>query len=785
MILTKSPYYCVVLFSILNIIHYCNAQIYLQNPTKISIITPIKYDITIQVPIASDGSLQEPGFVGSLMFEFQLNHLAEESRYAFIDSIRSQPEEIRPSFPVYDEFTDEDQKANALDMGTLGNRIKRRNITFDSLITETRLGALGMGNAELDEKSNSVTRSAILEPTSMAGSIKLNARNLTNFENITLTINGETITVTGIQQTNDEIEFFTEKELQSGRYVLYIEQYSGIFSNNSGAYFRNVGNLNTIISVDLFPNLAATVFPCIDSFSTRAHFQLTLLHPFNTTVISNTPIIEGPDPVGDLWMRTKFYDTPQLPTYLFGFTILPAEYKGTLSRSSPIPLTVYANTLTVLDEFVQCLIDVSTTTITLLKDILIEDLELPKIDIVLIPDFDEVVQSYGMISFGENVLLNTDEANMIFNIVQQIAHLWIGGLTNIAATREYCFMKDLTGYVAMKAMKIMTNNDNRYTTFRLAHQMKIQIAENFMFTSESLTLPSQLDRKTLLWRCNLKGILMLESIESVIGEEQLLNHIRTVLRSQRFSTFSLDDFLSLLRGYIVDGGINLAQTYDFWQKNGGFPAVSAVLHNDTMRLIQLNYGRLAKMGSFTWVQMPVWPLRLTLSSAPSPLYFMTTEGLDLAPMPNYTVSMVNLGFDHFYRVNYDITVWKQIQSIMRNNPEQFTKQARAQLINDFCYFSSQGMHEESNATEEVRRGWVKLIRDQPSKFDLCEWYIYGCEAGTRPTITAMKDAKETLWEMEAEIREAFEDSERFGCGIGSSGSVANRICNIIYGIDCL
>lgn len=52
---------------------------------------------------------------------------------------------------------------------------------------------------------------------------------------------------------------------------------------------------------------------------------------------------------------------------------------------------------------------------------------------------------------------------------------------------------------------------------------------------------------------------MVESIESIIGEEAMLGHIRTILRSQRFATFSLDDFLSLLRGYIVDGGINLAQ----------------------------------------------------------------------------------------------------------------------------------------------------------------------------------------------------------------------------------
>lgn len=39
--------------------------------------------------------------------------------------------------------------------------------------------------------------------------------------------------------------------------------------------------------------------------------------------------------------------------------------------------------------------------------------------------------------------------------------------------------------------------------------------------------------------------------------------------------------------------------------------------------------------------------------------------------------------------------------------------------------------------------------------------------------------------MEAEIREAFQDSQKYACGIGSAGTVANKICDIVYGTDCL
>ena len=49
----------------------------------------------------------------------------------------------------------------------------------------------------------------------------------------------------------------------------------------------------------------------------------------------------------------------------------------------------------------------------------------------------------------------------------------------------------------------------------------------------------------------------------------------------------------------------------------------------------------------------------------------------------------------------------------------------------------------------------------------------------------MRDIKDRLWRMEAEIREAFQDSQKYACGIGSAGTVANKICDIVYGTDCL
>ena len=45
----------------------------------------------------------------------------------------------------------------------------------------------------------------------------------------------------------------------------------------------------------------------------------------------------------------------------------------------------------------------------------------------------------------------------------------------------------------MKTVQLMTNGDQRNEDFSLGHYLKIQFAENFMSSSESLILPSQLD----------------------------------------------------------------------------------------------------------------------------------------------------------------------------------------------------------------------------------------------------------------------------------------------------
>lgn len=237
---------------IFSLSYHSASLVYLQNPSVVSIITPLKYDLTLQVPVNSDEHTGDPSFIGSLTFEFQLNHLAEHSKYSY--TYVSQPAmPSRPSFPISEvsmnAISNDEQNPVSGTNRQDANNISR-NITFDTLITETRFGAAGLPNFEFTQdrslEVNSVTGSSVYV-TPSNGSVKLSARNLTHFENVTLNSNSEKFTIIGIRSDENDVEFITDRQLPSGRYILHIEQYMGKFENSTGLYFR--------LAVELKPNL--------------------------------------------------------------------------------------------------------------------------------------------------------------------------------------------------------------------------------------------------------------------------------------------------------------------------------------------------------------------------------------------------------------------------------------------------------------------------------------------------------------------------------------------------
>lgn len=65
-------------------------------------------------------------------------------------------------------------------------------------------------------------------------------------------------------------------------------------------------------------------------------------------------------------------------------------------------------------------------------------------------------------------------------------------------------------------------------------------------------------------------------------------------------------------------------------------------------------------------------------------------GLELAPLDSKVLPLTNLGYGNVYRVNYSARIWERILRHLEEAPHLFSFRAKAQLLNDFCFFASKG-----------------------------------------------------------------------------------------------
>ena len=238
--------------------------------------------------------------------------------------------------------------------------------------------------------------------------------------------------------------------------------------------------------------------------------------------------------------------------------------------------------------------------------------------------------------------------------------------------------------------KFYKSEKSKWEAYRLAEYVKVQMTETFFAPGESLVLSENPTEVQINSHCGLKGVIQLESLESVLGEPLILAKIRSLVTQYKFRTFKVESLLEHLRMHLVDSSINLAQVFEFWQMNGGIPSIHVEKIDEKVRFTQLNRNRQAQIGNHFWNAMPLWPLRLSIRNLTLPVTFMVSQGLEMAPIDKKILALTNFDYQNLYRVNYDSQTWNRIRESMTESPKLFTPRARAQLINDFCYFYSLG-----------------------------------------------------------------------------------------------
>ncbi|CAI4228546.1 unnamed protein product [Auanema sp. JU1783] len=590
---------------------------------------------------------------------------------------------------------------------------------------------------------------------------------LDHFENVSLVHNGSEVIISNVQLTETEMQItVAQPVLFVGRYTLSVGRYKGFIG--TALYYRDAGE-HAVFGSSF--SRAAAAFPTIHPRTQKVTFSISVIHPADTLAVSSAPI-ESLQLIDDHWQVSSFRTSSPIVPSLLALALIPQEYHILHNTYTGINLTVHYNEHRVQYGQAKQLLGTLTQIITNLKQLFSSIMAMPKLDVVVINDVPPS-NSFGTIILPEGQFFSFDYENQIYHLTMAVARHWIGGLISIGSERNLCLQEDLLSYIAYKVVKRLTNDDH----IRLAHYAKVSLTEGLFEPGFSLHLSEPVDDYKIQARCSLKGVTMLESLEFIVGEAKLMKSLNLMIYH---SPRTLID-MNVLEGFLnrtIDDGIGSALLMNFWRDHGGLPNIQVDRFNNSIKIRQLLDNSTVERGLGQYEKMTLWPLTLEFTEFKLPVYLMLSQGIHLAPVRD-GLALANLGFGHFYRVNYDSTTWKEILDRVSHNTTNYTLRERSQLLSDFCYFYSAGALEEPLATI-LRDEWLHLIRLQPSQFPLCELSAFRC--------LLVEDSKPLTEANTGQIRkrlfDALSSSVEMNCGKGAVHDAVNQLCIDLFDRHC-
>ncbi|CAJ0585892.1 unnamed protein product, partial [Mesorhabditis spiculigera] len=593
---------------------------------------------------------------------------------------------------------------------------------------------------------------------------------LDHLENVSIVYNGAELPLANVILSEIGMRLvFDQPVLFAGRYTMSIQRYKGFIG--SALYYRDAGD-HAVFGSSLFPKRVAALFPVISQSMAKVPISLTIVHPNNMTALSSAPL-DGPSAsIDENWMVTSFRPTPPIMPSSLALALLPDEYEMRANTLTGILLSLHHNRYRITSKQALYTLNQATQALIMLKSFFSSAVPMAQLDIVIINDVVPS-NSYGTIIVPEDVILSADLPHLIYTIAGQIARQWLGGIVTVAREKELCLQEDLAEYVALKVVKRMADDEG----LRLALYAKMMLNEDFFEVGHNLELGEGLEQ-ALGSRCGLKGVLYLESLETILGERDLLQRINALIFTAKDAHFSLATFMRHISSR-VDEDVDLAQVYNFWYRSRGVPHLAVKRVRDSLQLTQETANRSIETKDGK-EEMSLWPLVLDFSDFQLPLHFMLSQGIHLAPVRD-SLSLANLGFRHLYRVNYDVDTWRQIKDSLFHNATLYSRRERAQLVSDFCFFYQRGEIEEEAKAEKLRAEFIQMVRLKSSDFELCELVAWGCGAGR----VKRKSSRDSLLKIRRQLWDALRNEADFGCGRGAVHSIAELLCRETTGSSCL
>ncbi|XP_050466418.1 putative aminopeptidase-2 [Cataglyphis hispanica] len=557
------------------------------------------------------------------------------------------------------------------------------------------------------------------------GTVKITAEVKNETDSITLHVGNIQITSRSIlvdeqnvNLVNDTYDKVTEKytlnfpqTLRKGSEILISFAYNGILNDNmigfyKSSYFDEDDQIKWLAATQFQTTHARHAFPCFDEPSFKATFTIRISRNKNSTCLSNMPLNYTKEVNKDIFWDT--FETNVLPmsTYLVAFVI--SEFKN--SASSKNDFNVWSRP-SVIDQTSYAL-KIGTEALELLGNIFEQEYQLPKMDMVAIPDFSAgAMENWGLVTYREPRMLYDEkessapaQQSVASVIVHELTHMWFGNLVTPEWWSYLWLSEAFARYFQYFGTAEIEKTWNMREQFVVEQHQSALIVDGFESSrpmTREVFSQSQIggmgDSITYA-----KGASIVRMMNLTFGDNVFRLALRDYLRNNKEKGLgnpnalwkAMQDQVNL---HPLPIESDVKTIMDTWTIQAGYPVVLINIDKGKLHITQQRF--LLRNLNKTPTNVTWWvPLTWTTQSNPIfdntlVKYWLSTEkyttDFDIDPEEWVIFNVQSSGF---YRVNYNYDGWQRIFNVLNSDKfDEIHVLNRAGIVDDLLNLGRAGL----------------------------------------------------------------------------------------------
>ncbi|KRX63712.1 Aminopeptidase N [Trichinella sp. T9] len=539
-----------------------------------------------------------------------------------------------------------------------------------------------------------------------------------------------------IENVAQMVTFYPTSELEPNKRYFLSMSYTGKLADDLQGFYRanyTVENDNRWILVTQFePTDARRALPCFDEPEFKSVFTLTVIHPVNSTALSNMPAVYTKI-IRDAWIETSFQPSVKMSSYLFAIAVIDFPYQESYNSDKKLKFRIWTRE-SLMDQ-IDFALYAGPKVLNYFAEKFDYPFPLPKQDMLAVPDFGPgAMENWGLVTYRETALLYKspklggvsrcfsviDKLRVARIIAHELAHQWFGNLVTMLWWDSVWLNEGFADFIGfLGTQHILQEWPNVLEQQFIFEQIQMAMAKDQEPQSPPIHRSStQTDLFTYFdYITYKKGASIIRMLEYVMKNDFWVG-LKIYFKTMAEMNAREEDLWAAFDKAVMESEspsvgwdsnkFNVSIFMDSWVNAAGFPVIAVNRINGShvqlsqsrfiVNLTEDNAPKVSANVSQQWY-IPLWYKTCTNKEITSLLWLQPNSKVILAIEDNCWL-MFNAEVRSFARLHYDDVTWQRLLSGWSSD---ILSIERSQLISDAFNLALTGSVNYSRPLELVQR----------------------------------------------------------------------------------